>query len=164
MITRSALSATLASLIAAAVSPPASAGNVTNECEPVASYDQAIGTRALDDSERGRIKGTARHSGNVLYVDLYNGNRDITLTAVNIRVIPDTPKPASAVQTGAPCNPVTGSYDRHLHRLTVMLPPKTATQQRFRVPDVQPGGRFTWEIAYAEGHDTPTSYPWYLWR
>jgi hypothetical protein len=164
MITRSALSATLASLLAGAASPPASAGNVTTGCQPVASYDQAVGTRPLDDSERGRIKGAARHSGNILYVDLYNGNRDITLTAVDIRVIPETPNTASAAQAGAPCNPATGSYDRHLHRLAVMLPPETATQQRFRVPDVPPGGRFTWEIDYAEGHHTPTPHPWHLWR
>jgi hypothetical protein len=164
MTSRSALSAALASLLAGAVSPPASAGNVTTECRPVASYDQAIGTRPLDDSERARIKGTARHSANVLYVDLYNGNRDITLTGLDIRIIPETANAVANVQAGTECNTGTGFYDRHLHRLTVMLPPQTATQQRLRVPDVPPGGRFTWEIVYVEGHDTRTPYPWHIWR
>jgi len=143
---------------------PASSDTGTRDCAPPPSYDQAIGTRPLDESERARIKGSAWHSGNVLYVDLYNGNRDITLTAVDIRVIPETPTPASAAPAGAPCDAVTGVYDRYQHRLAVMLPPETATQERFRVTAIPPGGRFTWEIGYAEGHHTSTPYPWHLWR
>ena len=164
MCARTALSAALAILLAGTVSPQASAENVTMECQPAASYDQAIGTRPLADSERARIKGSAWHSGSVLYVDLYNGNHDVTLTALNIRVIPETPNAVPAGQAGVPCDPVAGTYDRHLHRLAVMIPPETASQRRFRVPDIPPGGRFTWEIGYAEGHQTSTPYPWHLWR
>lgn len=151
-------------LLAGVFLTPASAETGTIDCATPPSYDQAIGTRQLADSERARIKGSAWHSGSVLYVDLYNGNHDVTLTALNIRVIPETPNAAPAGHAGTPCNPITEVYDRYQHRLAVMVPPHTATQQRFRVQDIPPGGRFTWEIGHAEGHDTSTPYPWHLWR
>ena len=164
MIAPRALTGALGCLLTGALLPLASAENVATGCQPVVSYHQAIGTRPLADSERARIKGAAWHSGSVLYVDLYNGNHDVTLTALNIRVIPETPNAVPAGQAGVPCDPVAGTYDRHLHRLAVMIPPETASQSRFRVPDIPPGGRFTWEIGYAEGHQTSTPYPWHLWR
>ena len=132
---------------------------------PQHPYAQALGIRVLEESERNSIKGRAWMGGGVLYVDLYNGNADLTLSSVDIQVIPSSGDHQES-RTGVTDDlhdDTAGFYDGHIYRLTAAIPPGTGTYQHLRITDIPPGRRFTWKILHAKGYETQTPYPWHLW-
>lgn len=142
-------------------------------CSPPMSYPQALGIQTLDDKEHQRIKANVWRQGDILYLDLYNGNPALTLSAIDIQLIPDDPADnpgpklleGNAIPLNDPqCQDTSGYYRDQVYRVPLTLPPNTATHQHVRVAGLSPSTRFTWRILRVEGYPTPKPPSWYLWR
>lgn len=144
------------------------------DCITLKGYSDTLGIRPLSDHERGKIKGNAWLVGRTLYLDLYNGNSDLTLSKVSIRLIPQTeqeirqPTIDSRTTTELPkktdCIDITDFYRDDSYNLQVNLPPLAATHQRVNTPAAASYDRFTWEIRYAEGYRTVRPFRWQMLR
>lgn len=148
---------TLAGPVAALeASPTADAA----ECVPFGSYARLQGIRSLDASERNRIRGRSWYSNGILYLDVYNDNRRLTVTKVAIRIIPRSdghgpagePIQRADLSAVTPCDYFRYYRGHHIYELELALPPKRAQQARIKVYEALPRAGFTWQIVYAEGH------------
>lgn len=140
---------------------PPTAGEA--ECVPYGSYARIQGIRSLDASERDRVRGRSWYSDGTLYLDVYNGNRHLTLTKIAIRIIPRSdahespakPAPDADFSAVTPCDYFRYYRGHHVYELELALPPRRAQQARVKVYEALPRTGFAWQIVYAEGHKEP---------